>query len=90
MRQKTAMIVVVMAQWFVSASVPAFVAGFLEAPRGWAAVMPIACTAYCFWTGWRAMRREWKARFVLRLAIPAGLFVISALLATVAQLTSKP
>lgn len=75
------MIVVVMAQWFVSASAPAIVAGFLEVPRRWETVLLIACTAYCYWTGWRAMRRGWTARFVLRLAIPAGLFVMSALLA---------
>ena len=77
LQQKIAMIGVVAVQWFVAAGLPVFVVGYLKAPTGWETGFFVAVAAYCFWTGYRAWRRGWKARFVLRLAIPICLFAIS-------------
>jgi len=71
------MIGVVTVQWFVAAGLPAFVVGYLQPPSDWAVILLGAATGYCFWTGYRAWKRGWKARAVLRLAIPTGIFVAS-------------
>jgi hypothetical protein len=71
------MICVVAVQWLVAAALPAFVVGYLRSPSRWEAAFFCLATAYCFWTGYRAWKRGWKARTLLRLAIPIGIFVIS-------------
>lgn len=80
------MVVAVMVQWFVAAGTPAFAAGYLELPKDWTPLLFVGIAAYCFWTGYRAWKRGWKARFVLRLAIPICLFAISACIVGVAKL----
>jgi hypothetical protein len=80
------MIGAVSVQWFVAAGLPAFVVGYFRPPTGWEAALFVAIAAYCFWTGYRAWRRKWKARFVLRLVIPSGLFVLSTCVVGLTQL----
>jgi Mn2+/Fe2+ NRAMP family transporter len=77
LRQKIAMIGVVAAQWFLALAAPAMLLGYLESPRGWTAALLLAMTGYCFFTGYRAWKRGWKSRFVLRLIVPGCLLVLS-------------
>ena len=80
------MTVAVMVQWVVVATLPAFLVGYFGLPTGWDAVLFGSIAAYCFWTGYRAWKRGWKARFVLRLAIPICLFAISTCVVGVTKL----
>ena len=77
LQQKVTMVGVVTAQWIFVSAFPAYVGGYLPTPPGWESLIFVAMAAYCFWTGYRAWKRGWRARFVLRLAVPIGLFAIS-------------
>jgi hypothetical protein len=83
-RQQIAMVGVVAMQWCVVATAPFLALGKLgtfSRFEGWALTLMAAVVGYCFYTGYRAWRRGWKARFVLRLVVPASLFVLSCIAA---------
>ena len=74
------MVGVVATQWFAVAATPFLVLGTLghfSQLDGWALTLVAAIVGYCFYTGYRAWRRGWKARFILRLVVPTSLFVLS-------------
>jgi hypothetical protein len=85
LKQKIAMVSVVSVQWLVAAALPALVVGYLTMPPAFESAFFLALAVYCFWTGYRAWKRGWKTRFILRLAIPIGLFAISTCMVSLAK-----
>ena len=77
-REKIAMIGVVAVQWLVVVSAPAMLLGCGAGLDPWTATLFAAMTGYCFFTGYRAWRRRWRSRFILRLVIPTGLLIVSS------------
>jgi hypothetical protein len=79
LQQRTGMVGIVAIQWFAVAVVPFGVVLQIPPVDGWAIAMVATVVGYCFYTGYRAWNRGWKARFVLRLVIPACLFILSCI-----------
>jgi len=74
---KSGMVLVVAAQWFVVGAIPPVVAGYVPPPDRWGIVFAVAIAMYCFFTGYRAWKRQWKSRFMLRAVVPIAIFVLS-------------
>jgi hypothetical protein len=77
---KVAMFGVVAVHWMLAVAIPAFIFGHIQLPpqEDWAAVLWFAAiVGYCIYSGYRAWKREWRSRFILRAVVPAVLFVLS-------------
>jgi hypothetical protein len=68
---------VVSVQWAVAVAAPAAVFGYVQTPDRLTLMVLAFVVGYCLYTGWRAWKRGWKARFVLRLVFPISLFALS-------------
>jgi hypothetical protein len=66
--------------WVLSLFIPLTLGGIAPMPERqfWWVIGVIYC--YFIFTGIRAWQRGWKARFVLRIVVPCGLFAASSLL----------
>jgi len=76
LKQRIGMVGIVGVYWLTAAAAPAVIVGRLRRPDEMAGVIIGLIAAYCAYTGYRAWRRGWQARFVLRVAIPAVLFAL--------------
>jgi hypothetical protein len=79
LRQWGFMFCVVAVQWFSVAVAPLVALGYLPRPGGWELLIAVICVAYCFYTGYRAWQRAWRARFILRLIVPTCLLLLSCM-----------
>ena len=68
---------VVSTYWLIAAATPVMIVGAFRAPDIGPATLFAAIAAYCTYTGIRAWRRGWRSRFILRIVVPAALFVLS-------------
>jgi hypothetical protein len=76
---KIGMFFIVTLHWTIAVAVPAFIFGYVPAPKEWAvAVLFTAIVGYCSYTGYRAWKRRWRSRFILRAVIPGLLFLFSS------------
>lgn len=79
-QQKIAMCGVVAMHWMFAAAIPACLFGNAQPPTQdeWAMILIVVIvTGYCTYTGFRAWKRGWRSRFILRLVVPGTLFVLS-------------
>lgn len=77
---KMGMFMVVAMYWIIVALIPAVILGYIRSPLQdvWqVALMCAAIVGYCAYTGYRAWKRGWRSRFILRVVVPGALFVIS-------------
>jgi hypothetical protein len=75
-RKKIIGVTVVTTTWLVAAMTPLILLSVLPLPDGAALVVPVLFVAYCYYTGYRAWRRNWRSRFVLRVVVPSALFSV--------------
>ena len=77
---KIAMFGVVAIHWMLAVAIPAFIFGNIQPPPqdDWDVVLLFAAiVGYCTYTGYRAWKRGWRSRFILRAVVPGALFVLS-------------
>jgi hypothetical protein len=92
LQQRIFMVVIVSLQWLAVAAVPFNVLGILSpftGSDGWSLAFVAAVVVYCFYTGYRAWKRGWKSRFILRIVVPTSLFVLSCLSAGIIRLLMR-
>jgi hypothetical protein len=85
---KTGMVAIVASQWIFLAAIPMVVVGHLPPPDRSSLVFAAVITTYCFFTGYRAWRRQWKSRFILRAVVPIAIFILSCIGVGIASLIS--
>jgi hypothetical protein len=66
--------------WFVAIMVPNFLGGSGEMPPAGVWCVFAGLFTYFFYTGFRAWRRGWRSRFILRVVVPISLLVVSSIL----------
>lgn len=77
---KIGMFMVVAVYWMIVAAIPAVIFGHVRPPLQdvWEMALVFgAIVGYCAYTGYRAWKRGWRSRFILRVVVPGALFVVS-------------
>lgn len=85
---KTGMVAIVATQWFVVAAIPMVIAGYIPPPDGWGLVLAAVITTYCFFTGYRAWKRKWQSRFILRAVVPSAILILSCVAVGITSMIS--
>jgi hypothetical protein len=76
---KIIMFFVVAMHWVLVIAVPALIFGYAPLPSDWVQVfLFLAIVGYCSYTGYRAWKRGWRSRFILRAVVPTVLFLLSS------------
>ena len=82
-RQRIVMVGLVAAYWISVAAAPAIVAGYIARPTAGLTSALLAVSLYCAYTGYRAWKKGWKARFILRAVVPAAILVVTSVAAAI-------
>ncbi|MET0499068.1 MAG: hypothetical protein ABW106_12465 [Steroidobacteraceae bacterium] len=66
--------------WIMAFAIPFMIVDPEVRPGPWGWCLFAALIGYGGYSGFRAYRRGWKARFILRIVIPAALFVTASVI----------
>jgi hypothetical protein len=83
MLQQGRIIALVGMYWMLAATAPFMLFGVVDRPDSVISVLFLVITGYFMYTGYRAWKLRCTARFVLRIVVPAALFLLASLCAGV-------
>lgn len=69
--------------WMVAVIAPFMMLGAVRKPDRATTILFLAISAYFIYTGYRAWKLHWKSRFMLRIVVPALLFLVALVCAGV-------
>lgn len=88
--QQARIIVLVGMYWTLAILAPFMLFGLVYRPEPSVTFLFLIIAAYFIYTGYRAWKLRWKARFVLRIVVPVALFLVASVCAEIISLSSRP